>query len=68
MAGPVPAIPTGTGRENCATDRRYGGCGDGRDKPGHDGETIPAIMRTAEAKAKDLWVGVGAILAALLEA
>ena len=29
--------PHDSGRENCATDRRYGGCGDGRVKPGHDG-------------------------------
>ena len=37
MAGLNPAIPKGTGREKCATDRRYGGCGDGRVKPSHDG-------------------------------
>jgi len=47
--GSVPAIPTGTGRENCATDRGDGGCGDGRDKPGHDVEesvclTHPLIL------------------------
>ena len=37
MAGLDPAIATGTGREVRATDRGYGGCGDGRVKPGHDG-------------------------------
>jgi len=29
--GSVPAIPAGTRPENCATDRRYGGCEDGLD-------------------------------------
>ena len=55
MAGLVPAIPTGTGRENCATDRGYGGCGDGLDKPGHDGEesvslTHPLILTPMGAR------------------
>jgi hypothetical protein len=42
MAGLVPAIPIpiGTGPEKRATDRGYGGCGDGRVKPGHDGVGI----------------------------
>src|SRR5665213_593647 len=38
VAGPDPAIAAGTSPENCATDRGYGGFGDGRVKPGHDGE------------------------------
>jgi hypothetical protein len=40
MAVLVPAIPTGTDRNNRAANRGPGGYGDGRDKPGHDDNAI----------------------------
>lgn len=47
MTGCVPAIDGGTGHNDWATDRDYGGCVDGRDEPGRDGLRPYAIQPTA---------------------